>query len=90
LKSFHTSKRSRFSDSGDALPNPNPITGTGPTLAPIANSDFLDDREFKGTWTYYATGAGIFGTPVTLMLLSGQSAIAQPQTYDFRIAPASP
>lgn len=53
-------------------------------------SVWYDNREFKGTWTYYSTGAGIFGVPVTLMLLSGQSAIAQPQTYDFRIAPASP
>lgn len=53
-------------------------------------SVYLDSREFKGSWTYYDTGAGVFGVPVTLMLLSGQSAIAQPQVYDFRIAPASP
>lgn len=53
-------------------------------------SVYLDDREFKGSWTYYNTGAGVFGAPVTLMLLPGQSAITQPQVYDFRIAPASP
>lgn len=53
-------------------------------------SVWLDNREFKGSWTYYSTGAGVFGVPVTLMLLSGQADIAQPQTYDLKIAPASP
>lgn len=53
-------------------------------------SVYYDNREFKGTWTYYSNGAGIFGVPVTLMLLAGQADLNQPQVYDFRIAPASP
>lgn len=55
----------------------------------VGMSAYLDGREFKGSWTYSASG-NPFGVSVTWLVLTGQSAIAQPQTYDFRIAPASP
>lgn len=74
----------------NALNNQVAIAFAGDIVAQLAGmSAYLDAREFKGTWTYSASG-NPFGTPVTWLVLTGQAAIAQPQVYDFRIAPASP